>query len=248
MTSPETLKKLPAPNKHYFAEQATRVIYSKLARSGDTVIDCGANHGDHTRILSSLVGPKGRVHAFEPNFELYPLLLAIGDNVRLWPFAAGEALRLETLHVPTGLDGWASLNDIRSLLPERKFTLRNTVQVALDSLAELKPPIRFIKVDVEGREINAIRGMKRLLIQSRPQIVFENLTKPIENFLATIGFKVLEMTGAPIADRPIFHNVLAYPEKAEPAALTDEDIEELIEIAARLVATNAPTSAPAPKP
>ncbi len=57
------------------------------------------------------------VHAFEPNPKLFSGILGIGDNVRLWPFAVGEDTRVETLHVPEGLSGWASLEDISKLVP-----------------------------------------------------------------------------------------------------------------------------------
>ena len=75
-----------------------------------------------------LVGANGVVHAFEPNIAHFPKLTAIAPNVRLWPFALGNELSIQCLHVPAGLDGLASLRDIRSELPDRQFRLLTTVQ------------------------------------------------------------------------------------------------------------------------
>src|SRR6266540_3023338 len=41
-------------------------IYLSFVRSGETVLDVGANVGAHTVFFSHLVGPRGRVYSFEP--------------------------------------------------------------------------------------------------------------------------------------------------------------------------------------
>lgn len=50
----------------YYEEDETRAI-SQLVRPGMTVLDIGANIGYYTLLMADLVGPLGRVHAFEPN-------------------------------------------------------------------------------------------------------------------------------------------------------------------------------------
>lgn len=49
-------------------------ILSQIVRPGDRVLDAGANQGYYTIRLGTIVGPEGRVFAFEPNPELYELL------------------------------------------------------------------------------------------------------------------------------------------------------------------------------
>ncbi len=48
-------------------ELATIRLLQRLVRAGNVVADVGANIGYHTLILSRLVGPSGKVFAFEPN-------------------------------------------------------------------------------------------------------------------------------------------------------------------------------------
>lgn len=190
-------------SRHFFCEKMTELIYTRHLVNGDCVIDCGANHGLHTRQLSSIVGPSGLVHAFEPNPELFLNLMKINPNVRLWPFAVGEGLAIGRLHVPLGLDGWASLHDIRPILKERQFKMFSTLQVNLDSLDELhERPIRFVKIDVERHELSALKGMLRIIRKFKPIIIFEGCSHDIVSFLGEVQYQVINLLGSGAFDEP----------------------------------------------
>lgn len=171
-------------------EMLTRIVYERIVELGDHVIDLGANHAHHTKELSRLVGSTGIVHAFEPNPNLSECFVGL-SNVRLWPFAAGDEASTEHLHIPRGLDGWASVKDFRAELPEREFDVIPIKQITLDSLSEIDvEKITFVKVDVERRELQALRGMRRLLSARRAVFVVENVTDDISNFIAPFGYSV----------------------------------------------------------
>jgi FkbM family methyltransferase len=181
---------------HRANEALTRLVYTKLVRSGDHAIDLGANAGEHTRELSRLVGRDGVVHAFEPNIAHFPNLLAIAPNVRLWPFAAGDALRIDRLHIPDELDGFASLKDIRAEFSDRQFRILDTVQIRIDDLSGIdRDKITFIKIDVERHELQALLGMKGLLAAARPIIVFENASAEIITLFRQLGYLVTDFRG-----------------------------------------------------
>lgn len=256
---PDTLRRIIAAlshaERHVVSEAATRAIYSKVVRAGDIVLDCGANCGEHTRSLSALVGPEGCVHAFEPNTGHFPMLLGIAPNVRLWPFAVGDMLDIRTLHVPEGLDGWASLTDIRDMLNERAFTLRSTVQVPPDALRELAgAAIRFIKIDVENNELPALRGMRRLLSDARPLIILENVTADIVAFLDAAGYVVHDLTGGRLeAGGPILPNAAALPVSLSADAiaallLSEDELRALLDLARAEAAPAEPLPEPPADP
>ena len=203
-----------AQQNHFFCEKLTQIIYSRHVKNGDCVIDCGANQGLHTRELSRLVGETGIVHAFEPNPDLIKILLNINSNVRVWPFAAGDTLDIVRLHVPTGLEGWASLHDIRPILQNYQFKLFSTIQVDLNRLDEIhERPVRFVKLDVERHELAALKGMDRILQKSKPMIVLEGCNAHIEQFLGNLGYKLINLIGTgTYAEKPNLPNSIALHE------------------------------------
>src|SRR2546423_2375718 len=82
-----------------YGEKAIR----RALKAGDTVFDIGAHVGVYTTLFSHLVGPQGKVYAFEPNTEVLPALRrtveALG-NVVLHPFALSNESRKAVLVVP----------------------------------------------------------------------------------------------------------------------------------------------------
>ncbi len=54
-------------------EKETATIFKKIVKSGMTVVDAGAHIGYYTRLFSKLVGPTGKVYAFEADPENYQL-------------------------------------------------------------------------------------------------------------------------------------------------------------------------------
>jgi FkbM family methyltransferase len=250
----ETIGKLNAVQHHDVNEGATRVIYSKIVTNGDVVLDCGANCGFHTRTLVSLVGPEGRVHAFEPNPDLFATILALGPSVRLWPFAVGDALAVRTLFLPEGLNGWASLTDISNLLEDRNVVQRTTIEVPIDELAELRDAkIRFAKIDVERNELPALRGMLGLIARSRPVIILESVNADIIRLLAGHGYGVWDLTGTRVEqDEAILPNAAALPEDMPPEQvaallLSPAELRALIDEVLRPAEHPAPKTPEAPE-
>lgn len=183
---------------HYMTEALTRVLYSRVLCSGDAALDVGANRGDHTLEMARLVGATGMVHAVEPNRSHLPGLLSLGSNVIVWPFAAGETLAVANLYIPSHNDGWASLNDRRTWMPDARFIVQSVIEVPLDSIEEIAAArVAFVKIDVEDHELSALRGMRKLIATSQPVIVFENATDEIAALLADLQYKLLDLYGRP---------------------------------------------------
>jgi len=146
-------------------------VYLSFVRSGDTVLDVGANVGAHAVFLSHLVGMRGRVLAFEPlpaNIDaLNQTIRRRGRfaNVSIFPLAVGNpesANRTVTMKVPgedltqaslqrQTMGSWEGKADVREFsVPLASLDAEKTVQ----SLQHLE----FVKIDVEGGELDVLRG------------------------------------------------------------------------------------------
>ena len=148
---------------------------AELLRPGDVFYDVGANIGYFTLIGARLVGPSGRVVAVEPQPEARQRLehnVAINgfDNVTAIEAAvADEEGESELVVSHEGILEWAALETS----PTTDVPKINVRVTTLDALRADLPPPTVVKLDVEGAEIRAVRGMRELLRSDRPAVVCE---------------------------------------------------------------------------
>jgi FkbM family methyltransferase len=150
----------------------------RIVRPGDVVVDAGANIGLFTVVLASLVGPHGRVYAFEPQAEAVALLeRSLAENgytdfVSVQPVALGDSPGRAYLALPAvGLSRGGGY--LTAVEPADQTTRARPIDVArLDDL-DLRRPVRVIKLDVEGSEPRVLAGARDLLASDRPTIVAE---------------------------------------------------------------------------
>jgi FkbM family methyltransferase len=179
-------------------------IYRAILREGDSVIDVGANIGYFTTQFARLVGPRGRVFAFEPEPSNFALLQ--------------ENLRLNALHnvvaenaAVSDTNGTAKLylapgdsTDHRLVAPNDWTPVRVKVVSLDDYFGQDTAGVRLVKMDIQGSEGKAIRGMARVL-RSTPSIVLVTEfcphllslsgTDPILflSFIRELGFEILNL-------------------------------------------------------
>ena len=148
--------------------------FRRLLRPGMSVLDLGANVGFFAMLAASLVGPRGRVLAVEPNPRNARLLEASRRangfaHVDVLQAAAGCALGLLELNSSYSNGTTSGLaDDVASVL-----SAETVAAVPLDALIPADRPVAFIKVDVEGAEHLALRGCEAAIRRDRPVIVTE---------------------------------------------------------------------------
>jgi len=189
----ERIRGLDGNGLHLLNELLTRFVASKVIKPGDSVFDCGANHGYHTADFSERVGEAGIVHAFEPNPELFSGLLG-RPNVRLWPFAVGDRLSVETFILPLGFDQVGSLVDPQDWMGKTDVRKLTVIQAPIDTLVEaVEKPVSFIKIDVERHEAACLVGLQETIRKYNPIIVYENNTPEIEGILGRLRYRVVQI-------------------------------------------------------
>ncbi len=132
-------------------------------KPGQTAVDCGAHHGLMSILFSRWVGPSGRVIAYE----------AVSTN------AATAAANLELNHCTNVVVRPVAVSDRRRTLAFEKHSGNGIVgrgsskveAVDLDSDLGART-VHFLKIDVEGHELRALRGARRILGQ-KPHMVLE---------------------------------------------------------------------------
>jgi FkbM family methyltransferase len=148
----------------------TAVLRGVLTR-GDVFVDVGAHIGYHTLLAAGLVGEQGRVYAFEPSPERHADLVAnlarnAISNVTAFELAGGERESVGTLFLAPGTNTSASTMVARAAREASAGRERREVRVVpvQDCIAgEDLGRVRVVKVDVEGFEIEVLRGLDRIL-------------------------------------------------------------------------------------
>ncbi|MEO3470298.1 FkbM family methyltransferase [Roseomonas sp. CAU 1739] len=152
-------------------ETAYTSLFTRLVKPGDRVLDLGANHGVYALLAAQIVGPTGRVDAFEPNPRLAKL---VDLSLRLNGFAAwaqvhavgvSEAAGMARLVFNDNFSGGGAVALAGSSQGTRPGV--DCRLVVLDEMfADPSYRVDVIKMDVEGHEGRALRGMRGLLARS----------------------------------------------------------------------------------
>lgn len=173
---------LPAfvPRGHEW--EAEEAFLEQINWEGLTVYDVGGDQGIFTLFLARHVGPTGQVIVFEPNPRSYERILTnVGlngfENVRVLPLGLGERAERLTFVFPKSEPARGSAaQSVRTQVAQEQNAVRCEIEVAAldDEMARLNLPAPdLIKLDVEGMEWQALRGMRRTIEQYRPQLFIE---------------------------------------------------------------------------
>jgi len=148
-------------------------VFSQIVGPGSLVVEVGANIGAHTVLLAGLAGPDGEVHAFEPQRIVFQALcanLALNQCTNVFARQSAVGEHAGTISVPP-LDPAVRFNFGGVSL--QGVTFGEIVPlITLDSLD--LPACQFLKVDVEGMEVEVLKGSTQLIETHRPIMYLEN--------------------------------------------------------------------------
>ena len=174
-------------NAEYEPDQTA--LFERVLRPGDAVFDVGAHVGYYTLLASVLVGPAGRVFAFEPD----------GENLRdLKKHARINRCRnVSVIEAAAGKVTGSALFQPGPGSGRGQLAAEGTVEVPivrLDEFARERGVVpHLIKIDVEGAELAVLRGARTLLVEEGPGLVLsthgEGRRQKCLEFLHRMGYR-----------------------------------------------------------
>lgn len=174
------------------------------------VVDVGANIGNHSIYFGSFIAD--HVIAIEPNPDILDTLrrnLSLNiDNYTLCEYAVGEKKGSGSIEVPANMGeniGAAKIN-----LKDNKGAIEiSTLDSVLSSLNKdlgSMISVSLIKIDVEGMELQVLKGAEQTILEYKPHIFAEAATneelKKIFNYLQPLGYRKLP---GHWAATPVYH-------------------------------------------
>jgi FkbM family methyltransferase len=215
-------------------EPDTLRVIEKVVKPGQVCVDIGANVGAITLALARMVGPEGRVQAFEPG---PPLFERLRKNLEMNPSVSGrvEIHQLGLSDKPGKLFWQESQLDSGNATIHWADPSRPGVHVAvttIDSLADKLgwDAVHFVKIDVEGMERQVLSGALKTIRRHRPVIFFETSLcdeeqkqagREIQEMLTQLGYRLYKIIDGRGSIRPTSYpdfsmNTLAIPEGESP--------------------------------
>ncbi len=146
-------------------------VVKKLVKSGDNVIDVGANQGYYTLLFSKLVGEKGNVTSFEPDPENCKRLRKNLENNQCKNVVLEQkAVSHKTGEVRMYMGKFRTGNRIYDSHDNRKSVIVKTASLD-DYFKNSDKRVNFIKIDVEGAEMSVMEGLKKILARENNLIL-----------------------------------------------------------------------------
>jgi FkbM family methyltransferase len=188
------------------------------------VIDCGANAGQWTSAVRSLLGhARGRWLLLEPTAE-YARRLRRLANVEVVQAAAGEVDEVRDLYVPDRPSGWMTLHERHDTFSRNTTFHARAVQVQrLDRLLGERGigDVDFLKLDVEGHELFVLRGLGDYLADRRVRaLAFEfgagnvnsrTFFRDFWDLLTSCGYRIARIApGGATVPIPAYYETLEY--------------------------------------
>jgi FkbM family methyltransferase len=181
-------------------EVDTQRVLAERLQPGMIFFDLGANIGLFTLLAARLVGESGKVFSFEPDHENALRLRANVARNNFNNVTIVEAGVWSTSGNLKFVPGPASSPDRawgKFLPPDQTSDGVSTPCLALDDFIKAVPSPDGIKCDVEGAEVEALRGAETLLNRARPWVLCETHSpennRAVREFLARLGYQLQTM-------------------------------------------------------
>jgi FkbM family methyltransferase len=146
-------------------------LFDCVVRPGMAVLDIGAFVGWHTLIAAQQVGAQGRVYAFEGDARNYELL---SENLRGNQFDAKVIAQCKAVSDGSGAerivrrDGEQSPKDSIPFGAESQSNIAESI--VLDEFFEPTVQLDVVKIDIDGNELKALKGMRETLHRAAPTV------------------------------------------------------------------------------
>tara|TARA_B110000977_G_scaffold182612_1_gene244412 strand:- start:1911 stop:2948 length:1038 start_codon:yes stop_codon:yes gene_type:complete len=185
-------------NTGYY-EKFTTALWTKFSSRSRTILDIGAHTGSYS-ISARIANPSSKVISFEPhylNFARLALNLRANgyDPYDIYMIAASDSNQNVYFQVPRG-DAYhssgGSVSNVGSNITNDGYWV-NAVSIDDFLQGHTKNTVDLIKIDVEGYELNVLKGMSQMISEMKPTIFFECITKSnheLEEFFKNNRYKI----------------------------------------------------------
>jgi FkbM family methyltransferase len=154
-------------------DRLTGIILKNSLQPNSNCIDIGCHKGEVIEFILKYA-PAGNHFAFEPIPFLYQGLVEKQlKNVNLYPYALSETAGDATFHWVKNAPAYSGLKKRTYDIPDPEIEKIDVELRRLDDVIPEDQKIDLIKIDVEGAELQVLKGGIETIRRNRPIIIFE---------------------------------------------------------------------------
>lgn len=201
------------------SEPLEQTLVAKYSTPGCVVYDVGANAGFYALLSAKAVGTNGQVFAFEPT----PLLATrLRQNADANGFDQIKIVEKAVCDVD-GRVGFGIVGDLsvnNSLASSESAESLEVEATTLDTFSSNHPAPSLILMDIEGAEVEALKGGLKTISESLPIMMIEvhwlgaKFTDFFNAELMPLGYTLSTYSGDPIPNGPVRYHALLLPKPA----------------------------------
>jgi FkbM family methyltransferase len=199
----------------------TQQILHTVLRPNSNCVDVGAHKGEMLDLIRRYA-PNGQHYAFEPIPEFYAQLQAkASQHVHVFPYALSHYSGKTSFHLVKDEPAYSGIQRRAYKTPNPQVDLIEVEVRCMDAVLQSRSPIDLIKIDVEGGELDVMRGAASILQNDRPVVIFEcgkgasefynSTPELVFDFLDHMSYAVFlldaYLSGSPACDRDRFIEV-----------------------------------------
>jgi FkbM family methyltransferase len=173
-------------------------LLKQFIKRGDVFIDVGSNIGKYSFEAGKIVGHSGVVYSFEPNVEICNLSASLGDkvgfqNIVYIPFGvfSTSGFKKFKLDKSAPKDAWFSTHTRSKFLKSSSGSYNQIKYVVKLDTFKFTP--RLIKIDVEGAELEVLKGSKKTIQRHKPVLIIEDNNPIVIEFLADLNYFIYKL-------------------------------------------------------
>ena len=154
-------------------DRLTKEILRKHLSANSNAIDIGCHKGE---ILELILGfaPVGKHYAFEPLPHLYEeLQRKFGKRVNIHPFALSDQNGITQFQFVKNAPAFSGIRKRKYLIDQPDIEEIEVQMKTLDDVIDSSHPVDLIKIDVEGGELNVLKGGLQTIRSNQPLVIFE---------------------------------------------------------------------------
>lgn len=184
------------------------LFLNRFLKPGDQFIDIGANSGLFTIYAAQKVGSSGKVFSFEPTETTFKKLCKNIElnkySDRITPFQLALSSKNEDLMLYSLSEGFDAWNSVSKPIINKDFKVLDIKAVQIDRLDEIGIDFNnsaLVKIDIEGWELNALKGGAEWLKKEKaPVLMIEfaeehavnsgSSCRELYSFIESLGYRL----------------------------------------------------------